>query len=57
MTRQARLYQQGVHPHSMGMRGSKAGLVTVARVNQECRLPGKSVVRRQVQGQTAESSL
>lgn len=26
--------------------------MTVPRVNQECRLPGKSLVRRQVQGET-----
>lgn len=31
--------------------GSKAGLVTVAKVSQESRPPGKSVVRRQTEGE------
>lgn len=54
MTRQPRsndLKSKGCTPQ-YECEGCKVGLVTVPRVNQECRLPGKSLVRRQVQGQT-----
>lgn len=48
MTRQARSNDL----KSKGHERCKVGLVTMPRVSQECRLPGKSLVRRQVRGQT-----
>jgi len=44
-------------PPQYGNEGGKAGLVTVARVSEECRSPGQPIVRRQVKVEPAEPSL